>query len=65
MAGRAYNATRKGSVQRSCAIDTMDLSFTLSEMRVIPNIVMIPATVEGIVRRLVWKVLNLEDMISK
>lgn len=52
-------AIKKGRVQRSSAIDTKERSFTTSETRVIANIVTIPRTVDGMVRRLVWKVLNL------
>lgn len=46
-------AIKKGSVQRLSAMDTKDRSFTASESSVIANIVTIPRTSDGIVRRLV------------
>jgi hypothetical protein len=52
-------AIRKGNAQIFSTMATKDRSSTTSETKVIPNIVIIPATVEGIVRRLDWKVLNL------
>jgi hypothetical protein len=63
--GRVYRATRKGRVHRSCAIATKDLSLTVSEMRVIPNIVIIPATKYGIASRFVLNVENLRESITR
>lgn len=52
-------ATKKGSVQRSSAMDTKARSFTTSDTSVMPNIVMMPMTEDGILRRFVLNVLNL------
>jgi hypothetical protein len=63
LSGRRYRATRNGRHHKSCAIATRDLSLTVSEMRVIPNIVIIPTTELGIVSRFVLKVENLKQYI--
>lgn len=52
-------AIRNGRVHKSSAIDTNARSLTTSETNVMANIETIPATVEGIVNKFVWKVLNL------
>jgi hypothetical protein len=60
--GNVYIATRNGNAQTSSSMETNVRSFSVSEMRVIPNTAIMPATLEGMVRRLVWKVLNLHHI---
>ena len=52
-------ALKNGNVHRSSAIATSDLSLTISDIRVIANMVIIPMTVDGIVNKFAWKVLKL------
>lgn len=46
-------------------MDTKDRSLTVSEISVMPNIVIIPAIVLGMVRRFVLKVLNLDIFVHQ
>lgn len=48
----------------SSAIATNDRSLKVSEMRVMPNIVIMFPTLEGIVSKLVSKVLNLMQILE-
>lgn len=53
-----YRASKKGKAHRSSAIETNALSSNISETSVIAAIMIIDPTLEGMVRRLVWKVSN-------
>lgn len=52
-------ATKKGNAQISSPMETKERSLTSSEISVIVSMLSIFPTVEGMVSKLVWKVLNL------